>query len=444
MVNHTHKHPLFALLILMILTVSSRLIIAQETPVCGTDSGEGCAPASALVDLAEPSFSNPTTITNPLFPISQLHRVLLFGTVDGLPFRTETTLLPDTRTIEWNGQQIEVLESQYVAFLDDRIHEVALDWYAQADDGSVWYFGEDVFNYEDGAVADTEGTWLAGRDGPPAMIMPADPQVGDVYRSENIPGLVYEEVTVTSIGETVHGPAGAIEGAIVTDELHMEGSHESKIFAPGYGEFLTGGGGELEAVALAVPTDALADPTPAEVETLYSGALDIFDAAQSEDWNAASATLDTMLTAWNTYRAGDLPRMLDARMGWTLVELVAAVDAHQPIESSQGAINVARASLDFQLRHRPVTEIDVALFDLWTRQVLVDSRAEDSAGVLGDVTTLEWVWDRITHTLSSEDASNIESLLGDLRSAADAEDLAAATETAQQLLDTLAGIETTR
>jgi hypothetical protein len=76
---------------------------------------------------------------------------------------------------------------QYVAYLGGRILEVALDWYAQADDGSVWYFGEDVFNYLDGMVADTHGTWLACKDGPPGMIMPAIPSPGQVYRPENIP-----------------------------------------------------------------------------------------------------------------------------------------------------------------------------------------------------------------------------------------------------------------
>ena len=78
--------------------------------------------------------------------------------------------------------------SQYVAFLDGRIQEVAYDFYAQADDGSVWYLGEDVFNFADGAIVDTHGTWIAGKDGPGAMIMPADPQIGDTYRPENIPG----------------------------------------------------------------------------------------------------------------------------------------------------------------------------------------------------------------------------------------------------------------
>src|SRR5919198_2215144 len=79
---------------------------------CGTYSGRGCAPANKRVDLARPSFSNPTRITNPLFPISRLHSALLLGHVEGKPFRTETTLLPGAGEITWNGQRIRVLVSQ--------------------------------------------------------------------------------------------------------------------------------------------------------------------------------------------------------------------------------------------------------------------------------------------------------------------------------------------
>ena len=85
--------------------------------------------------------------------------------------------MPGTRTVTWNGEQIPVLVSQYMAYLDGRLEEVALDRYAQADDGSVWYLGEDVFDYRSGAIAITEGTWLAGREGPAAMIMPGDAKV---------------------------------------------------------------------------------------------------------------------------------------------------------------------------------------------------------------------------------------------------------------------------
>jgi hypothetical protein len=120
---------------------------AAQSDCVPNDTGDGClpvAPDSARVDLAQPTFSHPTTITNPLFPISDLHSVLMLGHVDGKPFRTEVTLLPETEIVEWNGVKVETLVSQYVAYLDGRIQEVALDRYAQADDGSVWYFGEDV------------------------------------------------------------------------------------------------------------------------------------------------------------------------------------------------------------------------------------------------------------------------------------------------------------
>src|SRR6266480_5124515 len=42
-----------------------------STP-CGTYDGRGCAPARERVDLTTPTFSHPTRITNPLFPIARL------------------------------------------------------------------------------------------------------------------------------------------------------------------------------------------------------------------------------------------------------------------------------------------------------------------------------------------------------------------------------------
>jgi hypothetical protein len=276
------------------------------------------------------------------------------------------------------------------------------------------------------------------------MIMPGKPQVGDVYRPENSPGIVYEEVTVKSVGETVDGPDGPVKGAIVTEELHMDGSHENKIFAPGYGEFLTGVGGDLEALALAAPTDALSDPLPAELETLFSGAMDIFDAAESEDWAAAAATLKVMTTTWTTYQAeGDVPELLDAQMSRALDALagdalVPAVNQRNVAGTRKAAIDVAQASLDLQLRHRPPTEIDRARFGLWAQQVLVDAAGDEAGPVLGDVTVLEWIWDRIAHTFDSAEVTRIETQLDDLRAAADEEDLAAAVTAAAQLRDLLA------
>ena len=317
------------------------------------------APESERVDLASPTFSDPTNVTNPLFPVSKQASVLLLGRVDGKPFRTEVTLLPETRIVEWQDRQVEVLVSQYVAYLGGRLHEVAYDLYAQDDAGAVWYFGEDVFNFKDGFIADTHGTWIAGKDGPAAMIMPADPQVGDVYRPENIPGFVFEEVTVKAVDQTLAGPLGPVEGGLLIQELHMDGFTEGKSFGPGYGEFFTGGGGDVEALALAVPTDARSEPTPAELVTLESGAADVFDAAASQNWRAARVAAREMNAAWVTVRAGEVPDRLEPQLDRSLVALTAAVGGRAAREARQAAIDVARWSLDLQLRHRPVPEVDL-------------------------------------------------------------------------------------
>jgi hypothetical protein len=395
------------------------------------------APQGKRVDLATPSFSDPTSVTNPLFPASKQESVLMVGRVDGKPFRTEVTLLPDTRIIEWQGQQVETLVSQYTAYLDGRIHEVAYDFYAQADDGSVWYFGEDVFNFKEGYIADTHGTWIAGKDGPAAMIMPSDPKVGDVYRPENIPGFVFEEVTVKSTDKTIDGPLGPIVGGLVVEELHMDGTTEDKTFAPGYGEFYTAGGGDVEALALAVPTDAASGPTPAELQTLSSGAPAVFDAARSGNWDAASTTVEKMSAAWETYRTGEVPRLIEPRMSDALGSLAEAVDARDATQAQQAAIDASQWSLDLQLRYRPPADIDRARFDLWAARLTLDAAAGDAAAVNGDLFTLDYIRDRILHTLDGAEATRVNSALEELQTAVDEEDLAAASDAAERLRDIL-------
>jgi hypothetical protein len=395
---------------------------------CGTYSGRGCAAPGRRVDSVRPSFTNPTTITNPLFPISRLRSALLLGHVEGKPFRTETTLLPGTTSVVWDGRRVPVLVSQYLAYLDGRITEVALDKYAQADDGSVWYFGEDVFDYANGTVATTEGTWLAGREGPAAMIMPAEPEVGDVYRTENVPGIVFEEVTVKAVGRIVDGPRGPVHGAMVAQELHLDGGHEDKIFAPGYGEFRTGGDGDLEALALAVPTDALPGPPPAELRTLSTGAAGLLGSVQVRDWEAASATLRRMNAAWGAVRSGNPPPLVAAQLSRAVRTLERGVRARKPRLAAQGAIDVAQSALDLELRHRPQADIDAARFELRAQQLIVDAAANDLAAVTGDVAALEWIRDRFSHVLEPAGRRELDTRLRALRGATDAKNLPAAAD----------------
>ncbi|WP_053205711.1 hypothetical protein [Jiangella muralis] len=357
---------------------------------CGASQDTG-AP-TRRVDTATPSFSAPTDITNPLFPLVAGDRTIQLGQEEGEPLRVEITTLPRTRTISWDGRQIEAVVSQYVAYRSGRILEVAYDYYAQDDDGGVWYLGEDVDNYEDGVVADHEGSWLAGRDGPGGLIMPADPAEGDAFRPENIPDLVFEEVTIQDAAVTVDGPRGPVDGAVATEERQQDNSIEHKVFAPGYGEFRAEASDELGQVAVAVPTDATPGAVPAVLTELADGAARVFDDAGAGA--AVGAEVDAMTAAWRDRPDDTAPPALAAELDDALGRLSDAADAGDPAAVRQAAVDTATAVLDLTLPYRPPAEVDGARLGVVARQLAIDTAAGDVAGQRSDAATAAVIRDR--------------------------------------------------
>jgi hypothetical protein len=393
------------------------------------EQGTGClpiAPDSARVDRAKPRYSNPTRITNARFPVGELTQVLQLGREGGEPLRVEITRLPATRTLTWDDQRVETVASQFLALVGGRIREVAIDYFAQADDGSVWYFGEDVANYQAGVVADHDGSWLAGKDGPAGMIMPGQPKAGDVYRSENIPGMVFEQDTVKATGQTVPGPRGPVQDVAMVQELLMDGTVEEKAFAPGYGEFQAKAKDELVTVALALPVDAAPGAPPAALATLADGARASSEAGGGGRWAAASARAGAMAAAWRRAAAGEVPRLLDEQLRDALAGLTKAVGARQAGRTGQAAFQVGQAALDLQLRHRAPQAVDQDRLDLWARRLLADAAAKDRGAVAGDVATLEVLWDRAGQGADPATAKRVGAALAALRKAADGNDPKAA------------------
>jgi hypothetical protein len=391
------------------------------------------APDSARIDLLLPPFSHSTGVTNPLFPIAALNAVIL-GEVEGEPLKIETTLLPQTKVVTWHGRRIEALQSQFCAYLKGRITEVAIDLYAQADDGSVWYLGEDVVDYLHGLAESTDGTWRVGLDGPPAMIMPGHPKVGDVYRTENIPGVAFEQVTVKRVGVTVDGPTGPISGAMVGEELHQdEKPLEAKVFAPGYGEFFSGGGHDFEANALSVPADARPGPVPAALRVLVDRAREVVARASSKRWTSAAASLDRGTAAWRAYQASGVPDRLASHMRVALAALTTAVGQRRHRRVAQSALHVVDAVLDLELQHRSPSTVNKARFVLWTRQLALDARAHRAGAVHGDVTTIGWIRDRLR--LDPAAGENIDDQIRYLRAITEANEFRRAATQAKRLRD---------
>ena len=71
----------------------------------------------------------------------------------------------------------------------------------------------------------------------------------------------------------------------------------------------TAGGGDVEALALALPTDAGDGATPAELESMTSAAHAVLEAARGEDWAAAAAPASTCgWLSWSSTPPRKMPR----------------------------------------------------------------------------------------------------------------------------------------
>jgi hypothetical protein len=175
-----------------------------------------------------------STIDNPMFnlPAGKL-MVYESKTEDGLE-RVEIRIRPDTRKI----MGIDTLIYNDRVFVDGQLVEETNDYLAQHMDGSVWYFGEAVDNYEHGKFKDHSGGWIAGEDGAlPGIWIKGKQVVGDSYRMEFYKGKAEDMAKVLETGVTVKVAAGTFTDCTkVYEWTPLEAdSKENKYYCPDVG-----------------------------------------------------------------------------------------------------------------------------------------------------------------------------------------------------------------
>ena len=197
------------------------------------------------------SFSDPRTIDNPYFPLTTRGRrcVLRGETDEGERERSVLTLLNRTRRFRIAGRPVDAVTILDQAYEGGELVESTFDYYAQADDGTVYYLGEDVRNLRNGRLANRRGSWLYGRDTDvPGVAMPADPKLGDQWHFEDVPGITTESNRVEETGLRLRVGGRLYRDLIrVSEFIQPEGEVEYKVFARGVGilrEFDPGGRAE--------------------------------------------------------------------------------------------------------------------------------------------------------------------------------------------------------
>lgn len=145
-----------------------------------------------------------TNITNPYFSLPTLRTLVYEGQTDEGLERVEISIEGETKVVD-GVTTLVYRDKVYVAGV---MVEDTWDYLAQDAIGNVWYFGENVNNYEEGVIVDHDGSWLAGENGAEAGIwMKANPKVGDTYKQEYLKGEAEDMADVVSISEklTIRG-----------------------------------------------------------------------------------------------------------------------------------------------------------------------------------------------------------------------------------------------
>ncbi len=221
-------------------------------------AGAGGAPpvAQAAVPSTAPVFTTPLVFTNTFFPFVPGAVKVAQGRSEGARVTDVDIFRSETRSFVLGGATVACRTFEEIAFDDGVLVEISMNYFAQADDGTVYYFGEVVDNYEDGVVVDHGGSWLVGgpvgSDPPetqtvatPAIFMPANPEVGDVFRPEDLPDGSVEVDTIHRLDRKVTTPAGKFTGCIEVREFSpATGEKETKWYAPGVGVVATKTAGE--------------------------------------------------------------------------------------------------------------------------------------------------------------------------------------------------------
>jgi hypothetical protein len=175
------------------------------------------------------------TGANQFFILEPGYQLSFAGEEDGEEVELVITVLDETKEVD--GVLTRVVEERESA--DGELVEVSRNYFAICEQtNSVFYFGEDVDDYEDGEIVSHDGAWLAGEDDARAgIMMPGTVLLGSRYMQEIAPDVAMDRAHIISMNNTVETPAGTFEDVLkVRETTPLEPSaREFKYYAEGVG-----------------------------------------------------------------------------------------------------------------------------------------------------------------------------------------------------------------
>lgn len=219
---------------------------AATTP---TPTGKPSTPGTKPETGPEPgydrkAFARPTMVTNRWFPLRPGTRLNYRGQTieDGEAIgHTVTFIVTDLTKVIDGIRNVVLWERDY---REGVLEEAELAFFAQADNGDVWHFGQYPEVYEEGELTEVPA-WIHGVEGAQAgLTIKARPQLGGRSYSQGWGPAVgwSDRAKVHKSNQKTCVKAGCYQNVLITDEFSADepGAHQLKYYAAGVGNVRVG------------------------------------------------------------------------------------------------------------------------------------------------------------------------------------------------------------
>jgi len=209
-------------------TLAALLTFVGVSVARAKDPGEMKGPYHPTIDRS--TFSS--IVNNPYFPLVP-GTTKIFSEKDGGDTLLRTvTVTHDTKMV----MGVKCVVVHEVVSEEGEAKEDTYDWFAQDKEGTVWYFGEATKEFKSRGRVSTEGSWEAGVNGQPGIVMPAHPVPGPPFRQEYSADNAEDMGQVVAVGESMTVPFGSFTGCVQTKDWSLlESGTEKKWYAKGIG-----------------------------------------------------------------------------------------------------------------------------------------------------------------------------------------------------------------
>lgn len=196
-------------------------------------------PEFALPDISLASFDNPTKIDNKYFPMTPGMHYVFEGFTEEAGRQKPHSIIFTVTDLTKEILGIRTVVAYILDYSDGKLVEAEIAFYAQDNDGNVWFMGEHPEVYEDGKMVEAP-TWIPGFKGAQAgIVMKADPQLNlPSYAQGWGPAVNWtDRGRVVGMGEQTCVPVDCYEEVLITEEFSQSepDAFQVKSYAPGVG-----------------------------------------------------------------------------------------------------------------------------------------------------------------------------------------------------------------